>query len=131
MSKIPSDLRYTKTHEWVRSLPGGVIELGITDHAQGELGELVFVEVPDKGRRVGAGEAYAVVESVKAASDVYSPIAGEVTEVNTALAATPELINQDPFGAGWIARLKPNDAAAVTQLLSAADYEAALRAEEA
>jgi glycine cleavage system H protein len=131
MSKIPTDLRYTKTHEWVRSLPGGIIELGITDHAQSELGELVFVEVPDTGRRIGAGEAYAVVESVKAASDVYSPIAGEVTEVNAALAATPELINQDPFGAGWIARLKPNDAGAVAQLLSAADYSTALKAEEA
>ena len=130
MSKIPTDLRYTKTHEWVRSLPGGLIELGITDHAQSELGELVFVEVPDTGRHIGTGEAYAVVESVKAASDVYSPIAGEVTEVNTALAATPELINQDPFGAGWIARLKPRDASAVLQLLSAADYAAALEAEE-
>jgi len=130
MSKIPAELRYTKTHEWVRSLPGGLIELGITDHAQGELGELVFVEVPEEGKRIGAGEAYAVVESVKAASDVYSPIAGQVMEVNTALASTPELINQDPFGAGWIARLKPDDAASVGQLLSAADYEAALQAGE-
>jgi glycine cleavage system H protein len=129
MSKIPVDLRYTKTHEWVRTLPGGLLELGITDHAQSELGELVFVEVPEPGRRLAVGEAYAVVESVKAASDVYSPIAGEVAVVNTALANKPELINEDPFGAGWIARLKPNDAAAAGQLLSAADYEAALNAE--
>lgn len=129
MSKIPADLRYTKSHEWVRSLPDGLIELGITDHAQSELGELVFVEVPEPGRRLAAGEPYAVVESVKAASDVYTPIAGEVTAVNTALAATPELINQDAFGAGWIARLRPLDATSVARLLSAADYEAVLRAE--
>jgi len=104
MSKLPEDLKYTKSHEWVRTLPDGTLEIGITDHAQHALGDLVFVEVPEAGRSVQAGEACAVVESVKAASDVYSPIAGEVTEVNAALANTPELINQDPFGAGWIAR---------------------------
>ena len=123
MSEIPADLRYTKSHEWMRALPGGTIEIGITDHAQQSLGDLVFVEVPEAGRRLAAGDTCAVVESVKAASDVYSPIAGEVAAGNPALAAQPELINKDPYGEGWILRLKPA-AGASAESLDAAAYAA-------
>ena len=123
MSSYPADLRYTKSHEWLRTLPDGTIEIGITDHAQQALGDLVFVEVPEAGRRLAAGDACAVVESVKAASDVYSPIAGEVTSGNPKLATEPELINRDPYGAGWIMRLKPAGGAA-TETLDAKAYEA-------
>ena len=129
MSDIPADLRYTKTHEWVRVLPDGLVEVGITDHAQHALGDLVFVEVPEAGRRVGARDPLAVVESVKAASDVYSPVAGEVAAVNTGLATEPERINHEPYGGGWIARLRPEDAAFVASLLSASDYGKLLEAQ--
>ena len=122
MSNVPGDLRYTKSHEWVRTLPDGSVEIGITDHAQQALGDMVFVEVPETGRQVAAGDAFAVVESVKAASDVYSPLAGEVLAGNDALAAQPELVNQDPYGQGWIARLKPATAADVEGLMDAARY---------
>ena len=127
MSKVPSDLKYTRTHEWLRTLPDGIVEVGITDHAQHSLGDLVFVEVPEAGRTVTAGEPFAVVESVKAASDVYAPLSGEVTEGNGALAGAPETLNTDPYGAGWLARLRP--AGALPGLLSAAEYEK-LTAEE-
>jgi len=123
MSSYPADLRYTKSHEWLRTLQDGTIEVGITDHAQQALGDLVFVEVPEAGRHLAAGDACAVVESVKAASDVYSPIAGEVTTGNPKLATEPELINRDPYGAGWIMRLKPAGGAA-TETLDAKAYEA-------
>ena len=123
MSSYPADLRYTKSHEWLRTLPDGTIEIGITDHAQQALGDLVFVEVPEAGRHLVAGDACAVVESVKAASDVYSPIAGEVTSGNPKLAAEPELINRDPYGEGWIMRLKPA-AGAASETLDAKAYEA-------
>jgi glycine cleavage system H protein len=129
MSQIPADLRYTKSHEWVRSLPDGGVEVGITDHAQGALGDLVFVEVPEGGRAVKAGEACAVVESVKAASDVYSPLSGEVSAGNAALAGEPELINKDCYGAGWLLRLRPAAAAEVRGLMDAAGYAAHLAAE--
>lgn len=129
MSKVPADLKYTKTHEWVRTLPDGTVEIGITDHAQHALGDLVFVEVPESGRQVGAGEPCAVVESVKAASDVYSPIAGGITAGNGELKMAPELVNQDPYGSGWLMRLKPADARAVGQLMAAPDYEAMLKAQ--
>ncbi len=122
MSEIPADLRYTKSHEWVRALPDGSVEIGITDHAQAALGDLVFVEVPEAGRQLKSGDACAVVESVKAASDVYSPFAGTVVAGNAALAAEPELINQDPYGKGWLMRLKP--AAAASAPLDAAAYAA-------
>ncbi|MDA8349231.1 MAG: glycine cleavage system protein GcvH [Pseudomonadota bacterium] len=127
MSKVPSDLKYTRTHEWLRTLPDGTVEVGITDHAQHSLGDLVFVEVPEAGRTVSAGEPFAVVESVKAASDVYAPLSGEVTEGNGALAGAPETLNTDPYGAGWLARLRP--AGALPALLSPAEYEK-LTAEE-
>ena len=122
MSNIPADLQYTKSHEWIRRLPDGNVEIGITDHAQQSLGDLVFVEVPEAGRQLSAGDACAVVESVKAASDVYSPLAGEVVAGNERLAKEPELINSDPYGAGWILRLKP--AGAAPALLDAAAYAA-------
>jgi glycine cleavage system H protein len=131
MSNVPADLKYTRTHEWVRDLKDGTVEVGITDHAQHALGDLVFVEVPEVGRQVGAGEPCAVVESVKAASDVYSPIAGEVTASNSELGATPELINQDAFGAGWLMRLKPANSAVLGELMSPGEYEDVLKAEGA
>jgi glycine cleavage system H protein len=120
--KIPDDLQYTRSHEWVRSLPNGEVEVGITDHAQAALGDLVFVEVPQLGAQVSAGVACAVVESVKAASDIYSPLAGTVVAVNEQLASAPELINQQPYEAGWIFRLRPSDGAAVAGLLDAKAY---------
>jgi glycine cleavage system H protein len=129
MSEIPSDLKYTKSHEWVRSLPNGNVEVGITDHAQHALGDLVFVEVPEKGRSVAAGEASAVVESVKAASDVYAPVSGEVLEGNPALASTPELINSEPYAAGWMMRLKPASAKELGGLMDAAAYAKFLESE--
>jgi glycine cleavage system H protein len=123
MSNVPSDLKYTKTHEWLRTLPDGTVEVGITDHAQHALGDLVFVEVPEIGRKLAAGEPFAVVESVKAASDVYSPIAGEVTASNPALASEPESINSDAYGMGWLLRLRPPAGAAAPALLSPAEYQ--------
>jgi len=124
MSKTPADLRYTKSHEWLRTLPDGGIEIGITDHAQQTLGDLVFVEVPEAGRVLAAGDACAVVESVKAASDVYSPIAGVVTAGNELLATQPELVNSDPYGRGWILRIKPAAGGATATLLDADGYNA-------
>lgn len=130
MSNVPADLQYTKSHEWVRALGDGSVEIGITDHAQHALGDLVFVEVPEAGRTVKAGEPCAVVESVKAASDVYAPIAGEITAGNPKLAAEPEVVNADPYGQGWLMRLKPAAGAiAAAGLLSVADYQKVLDAE--
>jgi glycine cleavage system H protein len=120
MTDVPKDLQYTKSHEWVRTLADGRVEVGITDHAQAALGDLVFVEVPASGRSLGAGEACAVVESVKAASDVYSPVSGQVSEGNPKLADAPELLNQDPYGEGWLMRLAPS--APPGALLSADAY---------
>lgn len=128
MSDIPADLRYTKSHEWVRTLPDGSVEIGITDRAQHSLGDLVFVEVPEAGRQLSAGDACAVVESVKAASDVYSPLGGEVIAGNEQLATQPELINQDPYGQGWILRLKPTAGGAGAGLMDAAGYAAEIAA---
>jgi glycine cleavage system H protein len=129
MSNVPGDLRYTRSHEWVRTLADGSVEIGISDHAQAALGDLVFVEVPETGRQVATGDAFAVVESVKAASDVYSPLAGEVLAGNDALASQPELVNQDPYGEGWIVRLKPASMAEVEALLDAAGYAEHLASE--
>ena len=129
-NNIPSDLQYTKSHEWVRQGKNGAVEIGITDHAQSALGDLVFVEVPDVGRALKAGEACAVVESVKAASDVYSPLAGKVIANNSALSSKPELLNEDPYGAGWLFRLESSGPLAAASLMSASAYESFL-AEEA
>lgn len=125
MSNIPSDLKYARTHEWLRTEADGTVTVGITDHAQDALGDLVFVETPEAGRTVGAGEACAVVESVKAASDVYSPIDGEVIEGNTALGAQPELLNTDPYGDGWIMKIRPASGD-FSALLDAQAYAATL-----
>ena len=129
MSNVPSDLRYLKSHEWARLEADGTITIGISDHAQQALGDLVFAEVPEAGRRVTAGEACAVVESVKAASDVYSPVSGEVVSGNADLGGRPELINQDPYGAGWLMRIRPDDKTQFAAMLDAKSYEAALAAE--
>ncbi|MGH8278611.1 MAG: glycine cleavage system protein GcvH [Gammaproteobacteria bacterium] len=129
MSKVPADLKYTKSHEWVKTGSDGSLTIGITDHAQETLGDIVFVEVPKKGRKLAAGEACAVVESVKAASDIYAPLAGEVLEGNPVLADKPESINQDAY-ANWILRLKPAKASDLGKLLDAKAYEKFL-AEEA
>ncbi len=123
MSDVPADLRYTKSHEWIRDNGDGTVTVGITDHAQEALGDIVFVEIPDQGREVDAEEACAVVESVKAASDIYSPLAGEVIEANALLNDSPEAINNSPYDEGWIFRLAPNDMAALSGLLDAAAYQ--------
>ena len=127
MSDIPADLKYTKSHEWVRTLANGDVEVGITDHAQAALGDLVFVEVPEAGKTLKAGDTFAVVESVKAASDVYTPVAGSVVEGNSSLTSQPELINSEPYAAGWIMRIKTSGAP--QGLLTAAEYQAHLAAE--
>jgi glycine cleavage system H protein len=129
MSNVPSDLQYTKTHEWVRTLQDGTVEIGITDHAQHALGDLVFVEVPESGRTLAVGQPCAVVESVKAASDVYSPVTGVVTSGNSLLAAEPEAVNNEPYGKGWLMRLQPTKGTATAELMSAADYLKLLQTE--
>jgi glycine cleavage system H protein len=126
MSDVPGDLKYTKSHEWVREEDDGSVIVGITDHAQSALGDLVFVEAPETGSEVSAGDACAVVESVKAASDVYSPVTGEVIESNDALADSPELVNQDPYGDGWIMRIQLSDPTELEEMLDAKAYEATL-----
>ena len=118
----PSDLRYTKDHEWVR-LQDGVATVGITDYAQHELGDVVYVELPKIGTRLASGQILGTVESVKAVSEIYSPVAGEVTEVNSALSQTPETINQDPHGQAWLVKLKVDDDDAVSGLMDAAAYQ--------
>ncbi len=122
MSTIPNELRYTKSHEWVRILPDGHWEIGITDHAQSALGDLVFIELPELGRYLRAGESCAVVESVKAASDIYSPIDGSVVAANPSLAVDPGAANQDPYAAGWLIRIEPSVGGGAQSLLDAAAY---------
>lgn len=118
---IPADLKYTASHEWVRVEADGSISVGITDHAQSALGDIVFLELPEPGRRLAANEACAVVESVKAASDIYAPVAGEVLAKNEAVIDAPEKVNQDPYGT-WLFKLKPTDPAELGGLLDAAAY---------
>ena len=127
---VPSELKYTKSHEWVRVDEGGVATVGITDHAQELLGDLVFVELPEVGAELGAGAECAVVESVKAASDVYSPLTGQVIEVNEALADAPETINQDAYEEGWIYRMKVVDTAELDGLMDADSYAEHAESEE-
>ena len=127
MSNIPDSLKYTKEHEWVK-LDGKVATVGITDHAQHELTDVVFVELPDVGRKVKAGEACAVVESVKTASDIYSPVSGEVVEVNKASANDPSLVNREPFAGGWFFKIKLANAAEVSAMLSPEQYKAQINA---
>lgn len=122
MSSIPTNLKYLESHEWVRTEADGTLTVGISDHAQQALGDLVFVEVPEVGRSLTKGAAAAVVESVKAASDVYAPVSGEVIAANEALTSSPELVNTDPYGEGWLFKLKPSNNAELSQLLDAAAY---------
>jgi glycine cleavage system H protein len=123
-----SETRFTKSHEWV-CLDGGIATVGITDHAQEALGDLVFVELPEPGRELAAGEVCAVVESVKAASDVYAPLAGRVVENNQAIVDDPALVNREAAGGGWFFRLEPNDPGAFAALMDVASYEALLESE--
>jgi glycine cleavage system H protein len=128
MMTIPTDLKYTKTHEWAKAEADGTVAVGITHHAQELLGDMVFVENPAVGRKLAVGEECAVVESVKAASDVYAPVAGEVVAVNTAVSDSPELINQDPYGA-WMFKIKPAAPGELDALLDAAAYQALVESE--
>jgi len=124
---VPEELQYTRSHEWVRT-EGDTATIGITDHAQDELGDIVFIELPEQGATLEAGDSFGTLESVKAVSDLYAPVGGEVIEVNEALDSSPEKINEDPYGEGWIAKLRVSDGGA--DLLSASDYEQFLEEEE-
>jgi glycine cleavage system H protein len=123
MANVPADLKYAKSHEWVR-ISGAEATIGITDHAQHELTDIVFVELPDAGKKVKAGEACAVVESVKTASDVYSPVSGEIKEVNKAVVDDPALVNSEPYAGGWFYKISLSNPAEFEQLLSAEQYRA-------
>lgn len=121
-SQIPKDLKYTSSHEWARDEKDGTITIGITDHAQGLLGDIVYVELPELNKKFATRDSFAVVESVKAAADVYTPLSGEIIAVNTALSNNPELINNDPYGAGWLCRLRIDNASGLSELLSDEQY---------
>ena len=122
MSEFPSDLRYRASHEWVRVEDGGTVIVGISDHAQGELGDMVFVELPEPGMSYEQGEACAVIESVKAASDIYAPLSGEVVQANSELEDSPELVNSDPYNEGWLFRMIPSDTSQIDGLMDAESY---------
>ena len=130
MNEIPGDLKFMKSHEWARVEGDGKVTIGISDHAQGLLGDLVYVELPNVGDRVEAGNAVAVVESVKAASDVYAPITGKIVEVNTALSDKPETINEDAYGDGWIFVIEAEEPEQLNELLSPDDYAELLEEED-
>ncbi|MCB1559502.1 MAG: glycine cleavage system protein GcvH [Xanthomonadales bacterium] len=130
MNEIPGDLKFLKSHEWARVEDNGHVTVGISDHAQGLLGDLVFVELPEVGDDVEAGNGCAVVESVKAASDVYAPVSGTIVAINEALADSPETINDDAFGEGWIFVIEPSNAAELEELLSPVDYAAQIEDED-
>lgn len=126
MSNVPADLKYASSHEWVRSEGNGVYTVGITEHAQELLGDMVFVDLPEVGREVAAGEDCAVAESVKAASDIYSPISGEIVAVNGELEGSPERVNSEPYGAGFLFQIKASDEAELANLLDAEAYAASV-----
>ena len=126
MSEIPAELKYASSHEWVRLESDGTVVVGITDHAQDELGDVVFVELPEVGSELDAGAEVAVVESVKAASDIYAPITGEVIEINPLLEDEPETVNRSPYGDGWFFRIKPTDLSELEQLLDSDGYADAI-----
>lgn len=130
MSNIPSDLRFAKTHEWVRQEEDGTLTVGISDYAQSLLGDLVFVELAEIENEVKAGDDCSVVESVKAASDIYAPVSGEIVEVNEALDDSPEIVNTDPYGDGWLFKLRPVDKDEIAELLDAESYAEHIAAEE-
>ena len=129
MAEFPTELRYLKSHEWVKQ-EGDVVVVGISDHAQDALGDVVYVELPEVEAECRAGDEIAVVESVKAASDIYAPVAGTVVEVNTILEDSPELVNEAPYADGWFFKIKMSDLAAIESLLTAAEYQALCEAEE-
>jgi glycine cleavage system H protein len=129
MSNIPADLKYAKTHEWARLNDDGSVTVGISDSAQEQLGDMVYIEVPDVGKVVAAAQACAVVESVKAASDVYAPLAGEILEANSKLVDSPETVNEDAYGEGWMFRLLPSDPGGLEALMDAAAYESFLESD--
>ena len=126
MSNVPADLKYASSHEWVRSEGNGVYTVGITEHAQELLGDMVFVDLPEVGREVAAGEDCAVAESVKAASDIYSPISGEIVAVNGELEGSPELVNSEPYGTGFLFQIKASDESELANLLDAQAYAASV-----
>ncbi|MDN7125099.1 glycine cleavage system protein GcvH [Pseudidiomarina terrestris] len=126
MSSIPKELKYAATHEWVRNDGDGIFTVGISEHAQDLLGDMVFVELPEVGDTVAAGDDIAVAESVKAASDIYAPIAGEITAVNEELEDSPETVNSDPYGDGWLFKIKAEDPTEVESLLDAEGYQAVI-----
>ncbi|WLQ14002.1 glycine cleavage system protein GcvH [Hahella aquimaris] len=130
MSSVPSELKYSPTHEWVLLEDNGVVTVGITDHAQDLLGDIVFVELPEVGAELGAGDNAGVVESVKAASDIYSPVTGEVVEVNEALQESPELVNSDPYNDGWFFKIKIADVKELEGMMDAEAYTEQCEAEE-
>lgn len=129
MSNVPNELKYSKEHEWLRKEADGTYTVGITEHAQELLGDMVFVDLPEVGATVAAGDDCAVAESVKAASDIYAPVSGEIVAVNDALSDSPELVNSAPYGEGWIFKMKASDEGEVAALLDAAAYEALLEDE--
>ncbi|MBF0218405.1 MAG: glycine cleavage system protein GcvH [Gammaproteobacteria bacterium] len=129
MSEIPAELKYSPSHEWIRVEPDGTICVGITHHAQDLLGDMVFIELPEVGRQLSHGEECAVIESVKAASDIYAPLAGTITAVNNSVEAAPELLNQQPYGDGWILKMQPDAATDLHKLLDAAGYSALVASE--
>ena len=122
MANIPDDLRYTEEHEYVRTTSDGIVEVGITDYAQGELGDVVYVELPAAGTKLGKHDVFGTIEAVKAVSELFSPIAGEVVEINSRLDGEPALVNSDPYGAGWMIRIRPEDASAIDELMDAGAY---------
>ena len=123
MANIPDDLKYTEEHEYVRSKGDGIVEVGITDYAQGELGDVVYVELPSVGTKLGKHDVFGTIEAVKAVSELFSPIAGEVVEINSRLDGEPALVNSDPYGDGWMIRLRADDASAVDSLMGADAYK--------
>ena len=129
MSNIPAELKYTSSHEWVRSEGNGIVTVGITEHAQGLLGDMVFVELPEVGETIATGDDVAVAESVKAASDIYAPLTGEVVEVNEDLEDSPELVNSDAFGDGWMFKIQLEDESELDSLLDAEGYASSIEDE--
>lgn len=130
MSKIPTDLKYTETHEWARIDDEGIATIGITDHAQGLLGDVVYIELPEIDTEISSADEIGVIESVKAAADVYCPVSGTIVEVNEALADSPQLINTDPYGAGWLYRIAVDDEDQLNELLDADGYAQHVASEE-
>ncbi|NKI72910.1 glycine cleavage system protein GcvH [Dickeya sp. CFBP 2040] len=130
MSNVPAELKYTSSHEWVMAEGNGVYSVGITEHAQELLGDMVFVDLPEVGSTVNAGDDCAVAESVKAASDIYAPISGEIVEINEELEGAPELVNSAPYAEGWLFRIKASDETELNELLDAAGYQALLEEED-